>query len=186
MSLIIEDEVKRSYVLAYNLQFFAKDEGGEKTEEATPKKLSDAREEGQAPRSQDLNTAAMLIVLILGVKIFGGFIYDRIYETYYYYMTNMADYATNDFTMGRSLNLFHFGMKEVLFTILPISLIGLLVAFVVGVAQVKWKITTKPLKPKPSKLNPIKGMKRLFSKDKLMELVKALVKLGVLFCVVYS
>ncbi len=186
MSLIIEDEVKRSYVLAYNLQFFANDEGGEKTEEATPKKLSDAREEGQAPRSQDLNTAAMLIVLILGVKIFGGFIYDRIYETYYYYMTNMADYATNDFTMGRSLNLFHFGMKEVLFTILPISLIGLLVAFVVGVAQVKWKITTKPLKPKPSKLNPIKGMKRLFSKDKLMELVKALVKLGVLFWVVYS
>ena len=179
-------KVEDLLLLKYNLQFFANDEGGEKTEEPTAKKLSDARDEGQAPRSQDLNTAAMLIVLILGVKIFGGFIYDKIYETYYYVMTNMSDYATNEFTLGRSENLFHLGMREILFTILPISLIGVLVAFVVGVWQVKWKITTKPLKPKPSKLNPIKGMKRIFSKDKLVELLKALIKLGVLFWVVYS
>ena len=45
-------------VYSYNLQLFAKDgEGGEKTEPATPKKLDKAREEGQAPKSQDLNTA---------------------------------------------------------------------------------------------------------------------------------
>ncbi len=173
-------------LLKYNLQFFAKDEGGEKTEEPTAKKLSDARNEGQAPRSQDLNTASMLLVLILGIKIFGGFIYDRVFETYHYVMTNMSDYATNEFNLGRAENLFQMGLREVLFTILPISLIGVLVAFVVGVKQVKWKITTKPLKPKPSKLNPIKGMKRIFSKDKLVELLKALVKLGVLFWVVFS
>lgn len=173
-------------VIPYDLQFFAKDDGGEKTEEATPKKLSDARDEGQAPRSQELNTAAMLLVLILGVRIFGGFIYDMILETYHYVMTNMADYATNEFTLGRGLNLFTFGLRQIMFTILPISLIGVLVAFVVGVVQVKWKITTKPMKPKFSKLNPIKGFKRIFSKDKLMELVKSLLKLGVLFWVVYS
>ena len=181
-----EDKVEDILLLKYNLQFFAKDEGGEKTEEPTAKKLSDARNEGQAPRSQDLNTASMLLVLILGVKIFGGFIYDRIYETYYYVMTNMGDYAKNEFTISRGLNLFTMGLKQVLFTILPISLIGVLVAFVVGVKQVKWKVTTKPLKPKPSKLNPIKGMKRIFSKDKVVELIKALIKLGVLFWVVYS
>ena len=178
--------VNNSCLIRYNLQLFAKDDGGEKTEEPTAKKLSDARDEGQAPRSQDLNTAAMLLVLILGVKIFGGFIYDRVYETYYYVMTNMADYAKNEFTLGRSENLLSMSLQQVLFTILPISLIGVLVAFVVGVKQVKWKITTKPLKPKPSKLNPIKGMKRIFSKDKVVELIKALVKLGVLFWVVFS
>ena len=183
---VLQTEKYNRLLIPYNLQFFAKDDGGEKTEDATPKKLSDARNEGQAPRSQDLNTASMLLVLILGVKIFGGFIYDRIYETYYYSMTNMSDYATHEFTLGRSLNLFHIGMREILFTILPIAMIGVLVAFIVGVKQVKWKITTKPLKPKPSKLNPIKGFKKIFSKDKLMELVKSLVKLGVLFWVVYS
>ena len=176
----------KSLLFRYDLQFFAKDDGGEKTEEATPKKLSDARKEGQAPRSQDLNTASMLIVLILGIKIFGGFIYDRIFETYSYYMNNMSDYATNEFTLARSENLFSFGLKEVIFTILPISLIGVLVAFVVGVKQVKWQITMKPLKPKFSKLNPIKGFKKIFSINKLMELIKALVKLAVLFIVVYS
>ena len=51
-------------VYSYNLQLFAKDgEGGEKTEPATPKKLDKAREEGQAPKSQDLNTAILLLVL---------------------------------------------------------------------------------------------------------------------------
>ncbi|MBQ4463714.1 MAG: flagellar biosynthesis protein FlhB, partial [Eubacterium sp.] len=110
----------------------------------------------------------------------------RIYETYTFYMHSISDYATNEFTLGRSLNLFTFGMRQVIFTILPISLIGVLVAFVVGVKQVKWKITTKPLKPKLSKLNPIKGFKRIFSVDKLMELIKALVKLTVLVIVVYS
>ncbi|MBO4395876.1 MAG: flagellar biosynthesis protein FlhB [Eubacterium sp.] len=178
--------VEITYRVSYNLQFFAKSEGEEKTEEPTAKKLSDARDEGQAPRSQDLNTAAMLLVLVLGIKIFGGFIYDQIYDTYYYVMTNMADYATHEMTQLRAQNLFNLGLKEVLFTILPISLIGVLVAFVVGVKQVKWKITTKPLKPKGSKLNPIKGFKKIFSVDKLMELVKSLVKLGVLFWVVYS
>ncbi len=178
--------INNNCLIRYNLQLFANDDGGEKTEEPTAKKLSDARDEGQAPRSQDLNTAAMLLVLILGVKIFGGFIYDRVYETYYYVMTNMADYAKNEFTLGRSENLLSMSLQQVIFTILPISLIGVLVAFVVGVKQVKWKITTKPLKPKPSKLNPIKGMKRIFSKDKVVELIKALVKLGVLFWVVFS
>lgn len=186
MKIDIKVKPQDMIFIRYDLQLFAKDDGGEKTEEATPKKLSDARNEGQAPRSQDLNTAAMLLVLILGVKIFGGFIYDRVYETYSFYMNSISDYATNEFTLGRSLNLFTFGLRQVIFTILPISLIGVLVAFVVGVKQVKWKITTKPLKPKFSKLNPIKGFKKIFSVDKLMELIKAIVKLTVLVIVVYS
>ena len=58
-------------VYSYNLQLFAKDgEGGEKTEPATPKKLDKAREEGQAPKSQDLNTAVLLLVLFGCLKVF--------------------------------------------------------------------------------------------------------------------
>ena len=53
-------------ILEYNLQFFAKDgEGGEKTEPATPKKLKKAREEGQVAKSHDLNTAVLLIILLV-------------------------------------------------------------------------------------------------------------------------
>ena len=59
-------------------------------------------------------------------------------------------------------------------------------AFVVNVVQVKWKVTLKPLQPKPNKINPISGFKRMFSKDKIFELIKAVVKVGILFYVVYQ
>ena len=56
-------------MLGYNLQFFAKDgEGGEKTEEATPKKLEDARKEGQVAKSQDLAVAILLIILFTSLR----------------------------------------------------------------------------------------------------------------------
>ena len=57
----------------YNLQFFAKDgPGGEKTEEATPKKLRDAREEGQVAKSKDLNGAVTLLAFFVILKIYLG------------------------------------------------------------------------------------------------------------------
>ena len=50
-------------MLKYELQFFAKEgEGGEKTEDATPKKLEDARKEGQVAKSQDIGVAAILLI----------------------------------------------------------------------------------------------------------------------------
>ena len=50
----------------------------------------------------------------------------------------------------------------------------------------KWKVTTKPLKPKLSKLNPISGFKKIFSLSKLFELVKSVAKIAVIFGVAYS
>jgi flagellar biosynthetic protein FlhB len=52
--------------------------------------------------------------------------------------------------------------------------------------QIKWKVTTKPLRPKLSKLNPLKGMKRLFSKDKLVQLLFAILKITIITIVVYN
>ena len=83
-------------VYSYNLQLFAKDgEGGEKTEPATPKKLDKAREEGQAPKSQDLNTAVLLLVLFGCLKVFGSFMMKRLYDMFQFYYGNINDYATD-------------------------------------------------------------------------------------------
>ena len=60
-------------VLQYNLQFFAKDgPGGEKTEEPTSKKLTDARSEGQVAKSREVVNAAMLLGLFLLMKFWVG------------------------------------------------------------------------------------------------------------------
>ncbi len=174
-------------VLEYNLQFFAKDgEGGEKTEDATPKKLEDARNEGQVAKSQDLNTAVLLLILFVCMKIFGGFMYDRIYTMFHFYYGNIADVVADDFSIPRAMGVLTFGGREILITILPVLAFALVGAFVVNVVQVKWKVTAKPMMPKFSKINPINGFKRMFSKDKVVELIKSVLKVGVLFYVVYD
>ncbi len=174
-------------VWEYNLQLFAKDgEGGEKTEPATPKKLEKAREEGQAPKSQELNTAILLLILFGCLKIFGGYMLGRFYDMFRFFYGSINNYAVEEFTISRALGLFQYGLQEIMLTILPLIAIALLGAFVVNVVQVKWKVTTKPLQPKPNKINPIHGFKRMFSKDKIFELIKAILKVGILFYVVYS
>lgn len=174
-------------ILEYNLQFFAKDgNGGEKTEPATPKKLEKARDEGQAAKSQDLNTAVLLFVLFSCLRLFGGFMMERINNVFLFFYNSISEFAGEDFTIARVAGMLQFGMKEILLVILPIIALAVIAAFIVNVIQVKWKVTFKPLRPKPSKLNPISGLKRFFSKDKLFELLKSIVKVGILFYVVYS
>ena len=70
-------------ILAYNLQWFAKDgEGGEKTEPATQKKLTDARKEGKVAKSKELTAAFDLIVLFLVLKFFVGYVGNGLLEIF--------------------------------------------------------------------------------------------------------
>ena len=171
----------------YNLQLFAKDgEGGEKTEPATPRKLEKAREEGQAPKSQDLDTAVLLLVLFGCLKIFGGYMMTRLYDMFHVFYGNISDYSREELTGARAEGMLRFGMQEIVLTILPILALAFIGVFVASVVQVKWKVTLKPLQPKPNKINPISGFKRMFSKDKLFDLLKAVLKVGILFYVIYT
>lgn len=173
-------------MLEYNLQFFAKEgDGGEKTEEATPKKLSDARKEGQVAKSQDVSVAVLLLLMFVCLKVFGGMISNRMNATFKMYYGSLGENAA-DFTMNRAMKLLVLGGREILLTAGPIIALTFIAVIIVNVAQVKWQPTLKPLKPKWSKMNPVSGMKRLFSKDKIFELLKSVAKLAVLFYVVYS
>lgn len=173
--------------LEYNLQFFAKEGmGGERTEEATSKKLEKSREEGQVAKSKDMVVAVMLMILFLSLKFFGGFMYDSFRDIFVFVYTQIPDYAGESFTLGRSSALFSFGLKEIVLISAPIFGFGIIGAVVVNIVQVKWKVTGKPLKPKFNKLNPISGFKRIFAISQVFELVKTVVKLLVLFYVIYD
>lgn len=173
-------------MLKYELQFFAKEgEGGEKTEEATPKKLEDARKEGQVAKSQDIAVAVILLIFFSCLRIFGGWIYRTCVETFQFLYQAIPDYSS-DFNSLRSMNIMVFCGKQLLFLAGPIMVIILVVAIAVDIAQVKWQPTMKPLQPKFSKINPVSGMKKMFSKDKIFDLFKAIAKLLVLFYVIYN
>lgn len=178
------------FLLQYDLQLFAKEgPGGEKTEPATEKKLSDARKEGQVAKSKEISTAVGLVAFFLCLKIFAGTMGREFLENFSFVYSKMADFtklingniSTNDFVI-----LINSMLLRMLLILLPIMGIGLVAGFVVELVQVKWKPTGKPLQPKFSKLNPIKGFKRIFSKEKLFELLKSAIKLALIVYIVYT
>lgn len=173
--------------LSYNLQFFGKDgNGGEKTEEATGKKLSDARDNGQTAKSIEIVTALMLIGLFLLLKFYVGTMGSMFLEVFRGGIYMISNVVGDEFTLNTAQTIINFGMGRILTITFPIFLVAVLIAFITNLYQVKWKITTKPLQPKLSKFNPISGMKRLVSKEKLMELLKSILKIGVIAYVVYD
>lgn len=180
-------DINKRYLLSYNLQFFGKDgPGGEKTEDATPKKLKEAREDGKIARSQDLIIAFSLLGLFLILKITVGYLgtgfLDTFKESYELLSTLLAD----EFNFNIAATLVLFGLKEVLILGLPLYLTGFLTSFIATIYQVKWKVSLKPLQPKFANLNPISGFKKIFSKDKLFELIKSIVKIGIISYVIYD
>lgn len=170
----------------YQLQFFADGNGGEKTEEATPKKLSDARKGGQVAKSADLITAVSLLSLFYSIKAFVGYIGDGFLSTYVKVYGRIEKISGEEFTNVTAYQLLQDGLLTILKIILPIILIAVFVAISVNLVQVKWVVSTQPLQPKFSKFNPVSGLKRLFSKDKLLELLKETIKIIAIVYLAYN
>lgn len=96
-------------------------------------------------------------------------LYHIMYERIPTYASNANEITINSaaFIIGEML-------KQLVQIILPFLVVGFVISFLADFVQIKWMVTTKPLKPKLSKLNPVKGVKRLFSKQSLMNLLKSM------------
>lgn len=183
---MILDYDKR-YSFAYDLQLFAKDgDGGEKTEEPTTKKLTDARGKGQVAKSREVTTAVSLFVFFIIIKLFVGFVGNQFLTGFYHFYSNITKYADNEFTLPLACALIGDVLQIIIITALPFMLFAFVVSIVSEVCQVKWKISFEPMKPNLGKFNPISGVKRLFSKDKIMDLLTSVFKVGILTYVVYD
>ena len=173
-----------------DLQFFAKDgEGGEKTEPATAKKLKDARKEGKVAKSKELDSAFSLIVLFLCLKIFISYVGGKLLGMFSLVYGNMADFVliNESYLSAQAVSgMFYQVIIQFLLTVLPFFAFGVVVSVLINLIQVGWMVSAKPMQPKLSKFNPINGFKRIFSKDTLFELVKSILKLGVIFYIAYT
>lgn len=182
--------MKDNLLIQLDLQFFAKmGPGGEKTEEPTSKKLEDSRKEGQVSKSTELNNAVMLIGLFLLLKMICSYLGNGFVQIFNYVYTRipyMLGIYSGEYSSKDISSFLIFIMLRIILFVAPFFLASFFINFIMNVVQVKWKVTSKPLKPKLSKLNPVNGFKRIFSKDKLVELLKSLIKLGIFFYVAYS
>ena len=174
------------YRLQFNLQFFANDEGGERTEEATPKKKEDSRKEGQVAQSRELVTAATMFALFLSIKLFISFLGNKIYETFQYFYGQFGRYVSDGVDFVSAARLLNDIMIKTLIMTAPFLIVGLVVGVLATKLQFKWMVTAKPLEPKMSKLNPINGMKRLFSMQSLVNLVLSITKIILISYISYT
>lgn len=173
--------MKKNYNYHINLQLFS----GEKTEEATPKKKSDAREKGQVFQSKEINTAIVLIALFYALKTFGHYMLNYLLgfttTMYGHYLFDEGVFTTEGIKL-----MFYKIVITTAMIVVPITTVALITGLILSYAQVGFLFTTKTLEFKLSKLNPVEGFKKLFSKKSLVELLKSLVKIFVVGYVIYS
>lgn len=156
------------------------DSGADKSEEPTAKRRQQAREKGQLARSRELGTVAVTLGGIGGLLISGGYLADR-----------MMAVMRGNFELSREALLAPDAMSSALLAsglialkaVLPL-LAALLAASILGpVSLGGWLFSTKAMAPNFGRMNPLSGLKRMFSTHALVELLKALGKFLVVLAV---
>lgn len=155
----------------------------EKTEDATPKRLRDARKKGQVAKSRDLNTIFILIVAFGAIVMMKDYFNSNFQELMKF---TFAGAVSGDLTEQKlyqyAINAF-FSLAK---TLSPYLAVVTIAAFAVGFLQVGAIFSTEPLKPSMKRLNAIENLKNMAKMTTLIELAKNIAKLSIIFFVAYT
>ena len=158
------------------------DDGQEKTEEPTGKRLSKARDEGQIARSSEINIAASVISVALFLFLFGKSLLGNVANVF---ATGLVFDAQSVLEPQVAAGRLDDAMLEAFFAILPLLLLSASVVVVCSGLIGGYNFSWKALQPKASKFNPIAGLKRMFGTRSLVELAKAIAKFALVGGVAY-
>jgi len=158
----------------------------DKTEEPTEHKLQEARKKGQVFKSQDIISTLLLLATAGIIGAFGSKIFWSIasYTKHIYEIIPTLP----DVNLAQRNNLQDGIHMFALFLdlMLPLFMMGFVVAIIGNIAQIKFIFSTEPLEPKLSKISPIEGAKKILSVKSLIELFKQVAKLVVIGWVAYK
>ncbi|WP_353892080.1 flagellar biosynthesis protein FlhB [Proteinivorax hydrogeniformans] len=164
--------------LRFNLQLFSQ----EKTEKATPKKRKDARKKGQVLKSPEVSSAFILIVAFSTLHFWTPVMFERMIG---FMKFSMTEYFNTTFEPIYVYQIIVRMIVEGLIIFAPIGVAIVIIGILVNYLQVGFLLTGEPLKVKLSRLNPIEGAKKIFSKKAIIQLVKSLLKVGFIGSIVY-
>ena len=147
--------------------------GQERTEQPTERRLQEARKKGQVPRSKELNTMLSLLLAAISLLVFGGYI-----------SQNLMQISVGGFSIPRELAFdtaqlpfqFMYMASQALLALSPFMAIMLVSVFAGPLLMGGWSFSLESISFKLEKLDPIKGLARIFSLKSLVELAKALAK----------
>ena len=157
---------------------------GEKTEKATPKKRQDERKKGNVFISKDITA----LISILGIFFSMKLLFPSMYKTTKAFTFRYIGYAAYKTDLTDSF------IKEIAVTSLdafvraaiPIILIAMLIGVAITLAQTKLLFSMESLKPKFNRLNPLEGIKKLFSLKSMVEVLKGIIKISIILIVLYN
>lgn len=162
------------------------DSDAEKTEDASPRKIEKAREEGDVPRSRELATFTVLMTAGACLWAFGGMLVGRLATSLKSGLTLDREQIFNpNILLERILN----DIVSVMLACLPIAGAVMLIALISPMLIGGWLFSSKAFMPNFGKLNPMKGIGNMLSKNALVELLKAIIKtivIGVVAWIVVS
>ena len=148
------------------------DEGQEKTEEPTARRLSKAREEGQIARSTEITIAASVISVAIYIYLFGSSLLGNVANIFAQGWCLIPAVLEPRVAAGRLGD----AMVEALLSILPILILTGVVVLACSGLIGGYNFSWKSLQPKASKFNPISGLKRMFGMQALVNLGKSIAK----------
>ena len=157
----------------------------EKTEKATPKKRRDERKKGHIMFSNDVVSVAVLGVCMAMIALTASVIAAEAGQ-FLRQCISMAGAHEQQAFSGGLKKLFVDFVLAVIRAAGPLIAVGTITGIAVTLYQTKLLVTTEPLRPKFSKINPLQGFKRLFSLRSLVDVVKNLLKIILLFYLVYN
>lgn len=155
----------------------------DQTEKPTPKRLRDARKEGEVHRSQELSSTMVVLLWVVIASLGGGYLYQRIasgFEALFDQIQQASDAPSTAGLVNAGLSAGTLLLSAVLPLMIATALVGLAIEFL----QVGALFAPKRMVPDISRLNPVEGIKRMFTQENLVEVVKALVKCSALIGIV--
>ena len=144
----------------------------EKTEEPTSKKIQDARQEGNVPKSQDASGVITLFIAILAVLMLFPFMAEHMVFLVKYYFSLVGMSLDKEAMLGIAFVT----IREFLLIVMPLALAVAIAGVLAALAQFGFLFTTKAIIPDLKKIDPIKGMKNLFSLKKIVDAIKITLK----------
>ena len=154
----------------------------ERTEQATPKRLQEARDKGQVARSRELNTMAVTLAAAISLMLFARPMIEGLISLLKSGLDLRVNFGLAARNMDEIIDVRHMltalseAVLSMLWVLFPYFVVLVVVATLAPLALGGWSFSWKAIAFKVEKLNPLKGLKRVFAMRGLMELFKALAK----------
>ncbi len=158
--------------------------GESKTEKATDKKRRDERKKGNIFLSKDIITLVSLLGMFFVMKLY----FSQMYAGIKKYLIDYINYTVikNDITNDAVLNMSIDFVMTFIRIAMPLLITSCLLAIIATVFQTKLLFSVESLKPNFGRLNPIQGIKRLFSVRSIVEVFKGIIKITILLVILYN